>query len=277
MQETEAQKRERHHQEDLQRLRGFRPINDTFMRGMFKDNIPLAELVLRIIVGKPDLILTKCETQADLKRVTGARSICLDAYATDSTGKKYDIEIQRSDNGADPHRARYHSSVMDVEKLDKDQDYRELPDTYVIFITEIDYYKAGKPVYVIQNINLTLGLPFEDGTHILYVNGEYRGDSDVGKLMHDFNCTQANDMIFPLMAEKTRYLKENPKGVSEVCKQMEDLRNESILEGIDIGDLRTTVKYYKKGKITLEEAAEDLNMTVEEFKEKMNQIPAEAV
>lgn len=62
-----------------------------------------------------------------------------------------------------------------------------------------------------------------------------------------------------------------------MCKQMEDLRNESILEGIDTGDLRTTVKYYKKGKITLEEAAEDLNMTVEEFKEKMNQIPAEAV
>ena len=49
---------------------------------------------------------------------------------------------------------------MDVENLDKDQDYRELPDTYVIFITEKDYYKAGKPVYVIQNINLTLGLPF---------------------------------------------------------------------------------------------------------------------
>ena len=62
-----------------------------------------------------------------------------------------------------------------------------------------------------------------------------------------------------------------------MCKQMEDLINESILEGIDIGDIRTTVKYYKKGKITLEEAAEDLNMTVEEFKEKMNQIPAEAV
>ena len=40
-------------------------------------------------------------------------------------------------------------------------DYRELPDTYVIFITEKDYYKAGKPVYVIQNINLTLGLKME--------------------------------------------------------------------------------------------------------------------
>ena len=128
------------------------------MRGMFKDNIPLAELVLRISVGKPDLILTKCETQADLKRVTGARSICLDAYATDSTGKKYDIEIQRSDNGADPHRARYHSSVMDVENLDKDQDYRELPDSYVIFITEKDYYKAGKTCICHSEHKLDTGL-----------------------------------------------------------------------------------------------------------------------
>ena len=34
------------------------------------------------------------------------------------------------------------------------------------------------------------------GTHILYVNGEYRGDSDLGKLMHDFNCMDAEDMYF---------------------------------------------------------------------------------
>ena len=51
MQETEAQKRERHHQEDLQLLRGFRPIDVTFILGLFKDNIPLAELVVGIIVG----------------------------------------------------------------------------------------------------------------------------------------------------------------------------------------------------------------------------------
>lgn len=87
MNRADLQKRERRHQEDLQRLRGFRPIDDTFMRGLFKDNLPLAEFVLRILTDKPDLVLTKCETQADMKRVTGARSICLDAYATDSTGK----------------------------------------------------------------------------------------------------------------------------------------------------------------------------------------------
>ena len=265
MQETEAQKRERRHREDLERLRGFRPIDDTFMRGLFKDNIPLAELVLRIIVGKPDLTLVKCETQADLKRVTGARSVCLDAYATDNTGKKYDIEIQRADNGADPHRARYHSSALDVENLDEKQEYRELPDSYVIFITENDYYKAGEPVYVIQNMNLTLGQPFGDGAHILYVNGQYRGDSDIGRLMHDFNCTKAEDMNFELMAERTRYLKENPKGVGAMCKGMEELRVESFTEGREEGRVEqakaTALKMSQKG-MSIDEISELVGFSI---------------
>ena len=33
------------------------------------------------------------------------------------------------------------------------------------------------------------------------------------------------------LEEKTRYLKENPKGVKEMCKVMEDLREESFAEG----------------------------------------------
>lgn len=227
MNETELTKQERKHQEDLKRLQGFRPIDDTFMRGLLKDNMPLAEMILRILMFKPDLVLLKCITQADMKRVTGAKSICLDAYATDSMGKKYDIEVQRADDGADPHRARYHSSIMDIENLDAGQDCRMLPDTYIIFITENDYYEAGKPVYKIQNMNITLNEPFNDGAHIMYVNGTYRDDSDLGWLMHDFSCTNAEDMHFALLAEKTRYLKENPKGVNEMCKVMEDLRNES--------------------------------------------------
>ena len=142
------------------------------------------------------------------KRLAGARSICLDAYGTDSTGKKYDLEIQREDRGAEPHRARYHSSVMDIENLNAGEDFNALPDTYTIFITEKDFFGMGEPVYQIERINLETGKPFEDGEHILYVNGEYRDDSDIEKLLHDFNCTDADDMNFELMAQRTRYLKE---------------------------------------------------------------------
>ena len=124
-------------------------------------------------------------------------------------------------------------------------------------------------MYVIQNMNLTLNQPFEDGTHILYVNGEYRGDSDLGKLMHDFNCTDAEDMYFDLLAEKTRYLKENPKGVNEMCKVMEDLRTESYAEGREEGReeqaKRTAVRMGKKGR-SPEEIAELIDFDVETVK-----------
>ena len=247
---------ERKRQEDLQRLRDLRPIDDDFMRCLFKDNIPLAEFVLRIITDKQDLIITDCETQKDMKRLAGAHSICLDAYGTDADGKRYDLEIQRQEKGADPHRARYHSSVMDVENLRSGQEFRELPDTYTIFITGKDFYGKGMPIYPIERINLATDKPFEDGEHILYVNGQYRGDSDIGKLMHDFNCSSADDMNFELMAERTRYLKENPKGVEEMCKVMEDMRNESLKE--------VAKRMLSDGMLTLEKISEYVGLPLEE-------------
>ena len=84
---------ERYHEEDLQRLRGFRPIDDTFMRCLFRDNLPLAQMVLRIITGKQDLVLTREETQKDLKRLLGARSLCLDVHGVDSEDREYDLEV----------------------------------------------------------------------------------------------------------------------------------------------------------------------------------------
>lgn len=257
---------EQQHQEDLQRLRDLRPIDDDFMRCLFKDNIPLAEFVLRIITDKPDLVITGCETQKDMKRLAGARSICLDAYGTDSAGKRYDLEVQRQDKGADPHRARYHSSVMDIENLHSGQEFKELPDTYTIFIIEKDFYGKGKPIYPIERINLVTGKSFEDGEYILYVNGEYRGESDLGKLMHDFNCTKADDMNFKLMADRTRYLKENPKGVSEMCQIMEDMRNESLKQGMKQGMKEAALRMLAAGKYALEEIANISGLSLDEVK-----------
>ncbi len=172
------------------------------------------------------------------------------------------MEIQRADKGADPHRARYHSSVMDVENLDTGQEFSELPDTYTIFIVEKDLYGMSKPVYLIERINLDTGKPFEDGEHILYVNGEYRGTSDIGKLMHDFNCTDANDMNFELIAERTRYLKENPKGVSEMCKVIEDMRTQERRETMT----EIALRMLRARKYALEEIVSISGLSLDEVK-----------
>ncbi len=185
------------------------------------------------------------------------RSICLDAYGTDSTGKKYDLEIQREDRGAEPHRTRYHSSVMDIENLNAGEDFNALLDTYTIFITEKGFFGMGTPVYQIERINLATGKPFEDGEHILYVNGEYRDDSDIGKLLHDFNCTDADDINFELMAQRTRYLKETPKGVSEMCKVIEEMRKETA----DRVLLQTMRNIMDTLKLTAEQALDAMKIS----------------
>ena len=103
------------------------------------------------------------------------------------------------------------------------------------------------------------------------MNGEYQGDSEIGKLMHDFNCTKADDMNYELMAERTRYLKEDPKGVNEMCRIMEEMRNESlkegIKEGIKEGAINSAKRMIEAGKYALEEIVNISGLSLEEVKQ----------
>lgn len=70
--------------------------------------------------------------------------------AVDGNGKIYNIEIQRSNAGADRKRERYNSSIIDANILDVGKEYEKLPESYVIFITENDVLEKGKPIYHIN-------------------------------------------------------------------------------------------------------------------------------
>ena len=262
---NEQQIRDLEHQEDLAKLRGLRPIDDDFMRCMFRNNKPLAQLVLRILTGKKDLIVQELETQADFKRLVGARSIMLDAYLTDTEAKKYDMEVQRANRGADKHRARYHSSAMDIENLNAGQNFDELPETYTIIITENDIFGDGKPFHRIERVDLdSEGKPlFNDEEHILYVNGAYQGENEIGMLMHDFRCWNPDDMNYELMKNTAKYYKEDPKGVAIMCEAFEETRK--------AGELKRAIEDAKRliarGKMTLKEIAEDVELPLEKVQE----------
>ena len=53
-------------------LQLLRPIDDEFMRCLFRGQLPLAQQVLRTITGIDDLVLTEEVTQYDLKRLAGS-------------------------------------------------------------------------------------------------------------------------------------------------------------------------------------------------------------
>ena len=103
---------EKKHQEDLQRLRGFRLLDDDFMTKVFED-ISCAELLLRIILNDEGIRVLEAHSQRGIKNLQG-RSVRLDILAVDEADRVYNIEVQRSDKGAGVKRARYNSSLIDA-------------------------------------------------------------------------------------------------------------------------------------------------------------------
>ncbi len=254
------------HQEDLQRLRGFRLLDDDFLTKCFEGDTASIELVLQIVLEKPDLKVLDVRTQVFVENLLN-RSVRLDILATDSTGAKLNVEVQRSDKGAGRKRARYNSSMMDANLLKKGEDFDKLPETWVIFITENDVMGKGLPLYPIERCFLGTGERFEDGSHILYVNGAYRGDTPIGKLMHDFSCTDAADMYYGILANRVRFFKESKEGIEIMCKAMEDMRNESLQEGIREGMKATARRMLAAGKYALEEIVNISGLSLEEVKQ----------
>lgn len=250
------------HQEDLQRLRGFRLLDDDFLTKCFEGDTASIELVLQIVLEKPDLKVLDVRTQVFVENLLN-RSVRLDILATDSTGAKLNVEVQRSDKGAGRKRARYNSSMMDTNLLKKGEDFDKLPETWVIFITENDVMGKGLPLYPIERCFLGTGERFEDGSHILYVNGAYRGDTPIGKLMHDFSCTDAADMYYGTLADRVRFFKESKEGIEIMCRAMEDMRNQTLKEGMK----EVALRMLAAGKYALEEIVNISGLSLEEVKQ----------
>ncbi len=249
------------HQEDLQRLRGFRLLDDDFLTKCFEGDTECVQLVLRIVLEMPDLIVVDVHTQVFVENLLN-RSVRLDVLATDNTGRKINVEIQRSDKGAGRKRARYNSSMMDANLLQKGEDFEQLPETYVVFITEHDVMAKGLPVYQIERCILATGEKFEDGAHILYVNGAYRDETPIGKLMHDFSCTDPADMHYGVLADRVRFFKESKEGVAIMCRAMEDMRNQTLREGM----MEVARRMLAAGRYALEEISEISGLSLDEVK-----------
>ncbi len=154
------------HEEFLRRIKRLVLMDDIFMRKVFEDKA-CAQLLLNIILNRDDLTVKKVISQQYVKNLQG-RSVQLDIYAVDKDNRHYNIEVQRGDDGAVPERARYNISLMDANLTHTGDSYSDLPEVYVIFITENDVLKGGKPLYTIDRTIKELdGLPFRDRSHII--------------------------------------------------------------------------------------------------------------
>lgn len=204
-------------------------FDDDLMSMVFDGNIPATELLLKIILKRDDINVISVVGQREFKNpIVGGRDIRLDILAKDSKGKHYDIEVQKKPEGAHVRRARFNSSMMDVRMLKAGQKFSELRDSYMVFITETDIFGHGIPIYTVNRRFKEIDDWFHDGSHIVYVNGSYKGEDAVGKLMHDFGCKESKDIYYPELAEGVKHFKEEEGGRKVMCEAVEKYAEEKV-------------------------------------------------
>ena len=225
--------------ENLKLIQSFRLMDDPFMTRVFQDDIECGQLLATLMTGRDDIVVTKVITQHDLPNLRG-RSVRLDIHAFDHDQRDIDIEIQRAKKGATPKRIRYISSLMDANFLVQREDFEDLPEQYIFFVTENDVTGIHELVVPVERyMGKQRNVPFKDDIHIAYLDSSLADDSPLGKLMHDFQCRRAEDMHYPLLQERVRYYKESKEGVTvmsdffeEICrKEWEGGRAEGKAEG----------------------------------------------
>ena len=216
-------------------------------------------------MGTDDLKVLEVVGQREYKNpMHGGRSITIDIYARDSDGKIYDIEVQRASSGADAHRARFHSSMIDTKMLKAMQEFQEIHDSYVIFITADDVMGAGRPLYHVSRVVEETGTYFGDGSHIIYVNGSFKDDNDpVGRLMHDFRCLSSADMFHPALARQVKFFKETEGGREIMCQIIEELAEKRADERAMKEKEASARRMIASGKLTVEEIAEFAGLPIE--------------
>lgn len=259
---------ERKRLEDLRRIQSLRLLDDDFMNKVFEDKA-CAEFLLQIILERTDLTVQKVHSQHNLKNLQG-RSVRLDILATDEAGRVYNIEVQRSDKGAGAKRARYNSSLIDANITEPGDNYENLNETYVIFITEHDVLKAGRPIYHIDRMIQETNALFGDGSHILYVNAQIKDNTALGQLMHDFACTKAEEMHYPILAKRVRYFKEEQEGVATMSRIFEEIKREAAQEAARKTAREKSIQVARRmlmmGKYSYEEISAISDLTMDEVK-----------
>ena len=268
----------------LARVRAMRLFDDEFMSAVFSNDIKATQLLVSILLNRNDLTVTKSMSQVQKTNLFG-KSVKLDVVAEDIFRTEYNIEIQRAESGAGARRIRYHQAMLDSHTLKKGGDFKDLPNLFIIFILEHDIFERKNPVYRVKktlDIKDEYGnyLPFDDDCNIMYVNGDYRGDDPLGKLMHDFSTPNADEMYYKELAEKMRFYKQDEKGVqvaSKIVEEYGDIRAaEALQQGIQQGAEQkaqeTAMNLLKMNLGTCEQIAQASGLPLEKVLELKKQI-----
>lgn len=257
-------------------------FDNQYMQTFFEEDAAAGfqciSLILQTLLNEPTLRVVKMEHQRGVYGFRREHDVIFDILAVDARGRYYDIEIQRAGSVRDiARRARYYAAELDRVSFRKGRRYRELRDNYVIFIMEGDLYRRGRPYYeALRTIPQLEHELFDDGSHIIVVNGSYIAEDSVGWLMHDFRCKKVEDMHHELLQNLAGDIKGTHGGKKKMSGVFERVERRGRRLGLKKGRaqerltmIRTVIRSFG---LTKEQALEKLQIPMSEREQLLSQL-----
>lgn len=161
-------------------------IKDNFLFQQVMRNKRLCMRLLSKILGIRIRDISYPQTEKVIEGAPLSKGIRLDVYVEDDTGTIYNIEMQTTGTAGDDtlaRRIRYYGAMIDMDVMEKGQDYEMLPKRFIIFICTFDPFGRKRSIYTFQNIcreEPALGMGDDTTNIFLCTNGRAEGiDPDI--------------------------------------------------------------------------------------------------
>ena len=235
----------------------FNLMDDTFFSVVMEDKAA-CEYLLSELLGKKIRVIEN-KTQYSIRNIEN-HSIILDALVEDENHDLFDVEVQSdSERRYHERRLRYYRTAIDWSYLEKGAGYKELPELYMIFISDFDPFGLNENHYEIKQYVGDAVMPYDDGVHRLYFNTVVEDGTRLSDLLQYLKHSDADNNNFGALSRAVNHHKIIKEGVDTMCKAVEEYAAKQRAEGEIKGKLEKaveTVRNMLKKNIPLETALE---------------------
>lgn len=262
---------------------------DRFLFAELMEDEECSKEVLEIILGKEISLLSRDQTEKEVRTATWLKSIRLDVYSVDEEGTVYDTEMQQNWRNDLEKRSRYYQGLLDSSLLvPGEQSYNALNNTYIIMIMPFDLFGKGRYQYTIKAFcEEDKEVQMQDGATRIFLNTHGKNQEEVRPELIEFlnyveNTNELQEEMFrsekvTKIQKAVGQIKSNEEiGVKYMQKweEIAEARAEGRTEGREEYTLELIRKKQEKGK-SLAQIAEDLEMTEEEIQSVLDRIKEE--
>ena len=254
-------------EEKRQKVAKFNVMDDVFFQKMMEDK-EVCEEILRIILDDSKLQVVECVPQASIKNIIG-KSVVLDVLCRDETGKYYNIEVQKADDDDHQQRVRYNGALATTFAMRAGEDYKQMPDVRIVFISRFDVFRAERAMYHVDRVVRETGQIVDNGQSEIYVNAKVDDGTPVAELMNYFKKSEGRNDICPKLSERVKIFKTEQKEVTAMCELMEMERLAGREEGREEGRItertENILRLMEKMGISFEQACDIQDIPSEEY------------